>query len=144
MKYQTVIITGLNTLQNTQQELFNYITKRLDCGCSVLKKSFKELNYYISDLKFNVHNSDQYNIFLNNTLIIWVDSKDAKSLYDSIDLFNSEIKLSKTTIKLIDGIDNIYFDTSIDDYYITIIPTIKKLLSTESKEERTKILNEFS
>lgn len=143
MKYKTIIITGLDILTDTKQELFKYLLDKLD-GLIIYNKSFKDLNYYISELKYNEHLKDNFKDFINTTLVVWLDNSAADKLYKSPELYNSEINNSKTTVKLLDNIDNIYFDTLTDDYYITIIPTIKAIISTNDEKTRSNLLIEFS
>lgn len=143
IKYKTIIITGLTVLDDIKHKLINYINAQ-SVTTKAICKTFEELNYYISEIKFNRRGYDMFEYFSSNTLIVWLDSTKIKNKYAPAKLFNTEINTSRTTVKLLSGIDNIYFDTEKDDYFITIIPTIKKLINAESDNERELILTEFS
>lgn len=143
IKYKTIIITGLTVLDDIKHKLINYINAQ-SLTAKAIGKTFEELNYYISEIKFNRRGHELAKDFSSSTVIVWLDSTKLKNKYKSTELFNTEINTSKTTVKLLSGIDNIYFDTEKDDYFITIIPTIKKLINAETDNDRELILTEFS
>lgn len=136
MNYQTIILTGLNILEDQINEIKNYLSEKAP-ELKILKFDFKHLNYFLSDLMFNKIKKDEFNIFKSNTLVIWFDKSKSFKEYQSEQIYHSEVNTSKTSLNLISDLDNIFFDLSTDNLYTDVIPNITKILTCDNEKIQT-------
>jgi hypothetical protein len=136
MNYQTVILTGLDILEDQINEIKEYLFEKTT-ELEIFKFDFKHLNYFLSDIMFNQNRKEEFDTFKSNTLIIWIDKSKAFKEYQSEHTYHNEINASKTSLKLISNLDNIFFNVSKDNLYIDIIPNVMKILTCEQKDLQT-------
>lgn len=136
MNYQTVILTGLNILEDQINEIKDYLSEKTT-ELEIFKYDFKHLNYFLSDLKFNKNRKEEFASFKSNALIIWIDKSKAFKEYQSEHIYHNEINTSKTTLKLISDLDNIFFNVSKDNLYTDIIPNVMNVLACDQKDLQT-------
>lgn len=136
MNYQTVILTGLNILEDQINEIKDYLSEKTP-ELKIFKFDFKHLNYFLSDMMFNKNRVNEFETFKSNSLIIWFDKSKAFKEYQSESIYYNEINASKTTLKLISDLDNIFFNVSKDDLYTDIIPNVINVLTCDQKDLQT-------
>lgn len=136
MNYQTVILTGLNILEDQINEIKHYLSERTP-ELKIFKFDFKHLNYFLSDMMFNKNRENEFETFKSNSLIIWLDKSKVFKEYQSERAYYNEINAAKTSFKLISDLDNIFFNISKDNLYIDIIPNIMKAITCDQKDLQT-------
>jgi hypothetical protein len=136
MNYQTVILTGLNILEAQINEIKEYLSENTH-ELKILKFDFKHLNYFLSDMMFNKNRKEEFDIFKSNTLVIWFDQSKSFNEYQNEQIYHSDLNTSKTSLKLISDLDNIFFNISKDNLYTDIIPNVKKILTCDQKDLQT-------
>lgn len=142
MHYQSVILTGLNILDDQINEVKEYLSEKIP-DLKIFKFDFKRLNYFLSDMMFNKLRKDEFNTFKPNTLIIWFDKSKSFKEYSSSQLYHLDVDESKTTLKLISDFDNIFFDLTTDNFHTDVIPSVIEIL-TCSDEKIQQLLFELS
>lgn len=136
MNYQTVILTGLNILEDQINDVKEYLSEKTP-DLKILKFDFKHLNYFLSDMMFNKSRKGEFDAFKSNSLVIWFDKSKSFKEYQNSQIYHSEINTSKTSLKLISDLDNIFFDLTTDNLYIDVIPNIKKILTCDNENIQT-------
>lgn len=142
MHYQSVILTGLNILDDQINEVKEYLSEKIP-DLKIFKFDFKHLNYFLSDMMFSKLRKDEFNTFKPNTLIIWLDKSKSFKEYPSSQLYHLDVNESKTTLKLISDFDNIFFDLTTDNFYTDVIPSVIEILNC-SDEKIQQLLFELS
>lgn len=136
MNYQTIILTGLNILEDQINEIKDYLSEKIT-ELKIFKFDFKHLNYTLSDLMFNKNRKEEFDSFKSNTLIIWLDKSKAFKEYQNERIYYNELNVSKTSLKLISDLDNIFFNISKDNLYTDIIPNIMNVMTCDQKDLQT-------
>lgn len=136
MNYQTVILTGLNILEDQINEVKEYLSEKAS-DLKILKFDFKHLNYFLSDMMFNKKRKEEFEAFKSSTLVIWFDKSKSFKEYQSEQIYHSEINTSKTSLKLISELDNIFFDLSTDNLYTDVIPNTMEILTCDNEKIQT-------
>lgn len=136
MNYQTVILTGLNILEDQINDVKEYLSEKVP-ELEILKFDFKHLNYFLSDMMFNKSKKEEFNSFKSKALVIWFDKSKSFREYQNEQIYHNEINRSKTSLKLISNLDNIFFDITTDNLYIDIIPNIMEILTCDNEKIQT-------
>lgn len=136
MNYQTIILTGLNILEDQINEIKDYLSEKIP-ELKIFKFDFKHLNYFLSDIMFNQNRKEEFNTFKSNTLIIWLDKSKAFKEYKSEHIYHNDINAAKTSLKLISDLNNIFFNVSKDNLYTNIIPNVMNVLTCDQKDLQT-------
>jgi hypothetical protein len=136
MNYQTVILTGLNILEDQINVIKDYLSEKTT-GLEILRFDFKHLNFFLSDIMFNQNRKEELDAFKSNTLIVWLDKSKAFKEYQNERLYHNEINTAKTSVKLIADFYNVFFNVSKDNLYTDIIPNVMKVLTCDQKDLQT-------